>query len=396
MAVPYFVLLSGGVENMEVYLYIGLSYITIIGIAGFGYLTNDYADREKDQLANKPNALIGMNPALIVGLFVLFLGLALVPWFFFPTRPISFILLGAELLLFVLYAFPPFRLKEKGLVGVVVDALYAHVIPATLACYTFWLMRSEPMWSMQLFIICYGGFQFFLGIRNILLHQLKDRESDLASGTRTLATKWPVKRMTNLLITAMVLEVLFIAGFIVAFMQFIPGIGIAGVVLLGFWSFKLWNNYVKHNGFGWLNHKTIAHDLLDDFYTLWLPVIFLILMVLSPTAALPVLGAHVLLFPNVVKQVFLKVFWKCFKILPGSLQGALSGRSLAISIPVHLVLAAGYLIPLWLIYSHLMGTAVHGYAFTFYNNFFLSVAILSVLVHLALFIMVYQKQHANK
>src|SRR5262249_57433548 len=110
-----------------------------------------------------------------------FLPVALLPWLYLPLHWENGSLLGFELLLFVLYAFPPFRLKERGMLGLFADALYAHAIPAVLAVMTFSLMANRAYDHLTWFVLALGLWQFFLGVRNIVLHQLKDFDGDTRS-----------------------------------------------------------------------------------------------------------------------------------------------------------------------------------------------------------------------
>src|SRR5687768_476539 len=55
LSIPYLVLLVGGYNEGKSFYAILASLSVIIGIAGFGYLTNDLGDRQKDQMINKEN-----------------------------------------------------------------------------------------------------------------------------------------------------------------------------------------------------------------------------------------------------------------------------------------------------------------------------------------------------
>ena len=112
------------------FLSIGAALATTIGFVGFAYLTNDLADRKKDALAGKLNGTASLSNSTIAILILAFLSSALLPWLYLPIDHVSVACITAELALFVLYAFPPFRLKERGILGVFTDALYAHAIPA--------------------------------------------------------------------------------------------------------------------------------------------------------------------------------------------------------------------------------------------------------------------------
>lgn len=169
-------------------LYIGLAVMTTIGFMAIGYLSNDLADIEKDKNANKPNSLLGKSSFTVFLLFAISFVAALVPWFFFKITSVSVLLIVAELLCFFIYAFPPFRLKEKGFWGLVTDSAYAHVIPTILAAYTFYLIN--PLNSPNIILrLLFFTWLFLYGIRNILSHQISDFANDIKSDTITFVTK---------------------------------------------------------------------------------------------------------------------------------------------------------------------------------------------------------------
>ena len=67
--------------------------------------------------------------------------------------------------------------------GVIADAVYAHVIPGLVVVTTFWVGPADR-YLVVLFIV----WQFLLGCRNILNHQIDDFDNDTLSHTKTAAT----------------------------------------------------------------------------------------------------------------------------------------------------------------------------------------------------------------
>ena len=175
---PYLLLLLSKYRQPSSFYAILASISVIVGVAGLGYLSNDLGDRKKDALIGRDNVLIGMQPAIILFLFLLFFAFIFLPWLYLPFSSLSAIILGLEIVLFFVYALPPFRFKERGLLGVYTDSLYAHVLPAVLAAYTFHLFTGRIFENFSDFIIIVFSWQFIQGERNILFHQIKDLESD--------------------------------------------------------------------------------------------------------------------------------------------------------------------------------------------------------------------------
>ncbi len=340
MAIPYFLLVMSDVSTLVALKFIWLSYLTIVGIAGIGYLINDYADREKDALAGKANALIGMKKSKIRLLFILFLMLAIIPWVFFPTTIWSLFLLLLELLLFAVYSLPPFRLKERGLAGVVNDALYAHVVPAMLAAYTFWLIGGMNMSRLVSLLAILVLWQGAMGLRNILLHQMKDGRHDVASGTRTMVTTKGVDKIEKLTKGFLVIEILFFLLFCFTFRDVLP---LLSVVLVAFWSFRWWDNYVRKLSKDKVKINFLAHYYLDDFYIRVFPLIIIFHLIPTNLDVIPILVSHIVLFPNVIKTLMAKMFWWVFSKLPPWVQRVFSGHKLTTSILFHMILVCIYM-----------------------------------------------------
>lgn len=274
----------------------GWSLMTIVGIAGFGYLTNDLGDRKADLAAGKTNLLASLPLIQIIGLLVLFLGLALVPWFvFFPVSPLSIGLLGAELLLFVLYVAPPFRLKERGFLGLVTDSLYAHALPCLLAMITFAAIGNEndpldPDADIFPYLLIAVAWQFALGLRNILLHQMKDAENDRQSGLSTLVTKVG-DRKTFLILTNLMIPLEAITWSLLLF-----GYSRGNPLPLIVWPLFVLMQYVKRGRPA--DNRTFLYWLFDDFYIPILPSLFLLWYAIFDWRLLILWGIHLLLFKN--------------------------------------------------------------------------------------------------
>jgi len=300
ISLPYFMIAVGRVPAPTAFVGIAASLCTIAGIAGTAYFLNDLADVAKDRLAGRGNAIAGMSSRQRVLVLALFVALALVPWRILPLTPVTGGLLAVELALFVVYSFPPFRLKERGVLGVITDSLYAHTTPAILAVFTFAAMAVEPYSLLAVFLVGLGVWQFALGLRNIVLHQLQDYPNDLASGTRTLATEWGPERLSFVLRNWLVpLEVIgFLAFAIVvsdSIILFVPAY-LSFLVLT-----MAWTRYVTQRpGPATLREKLYTYA--DDFYVDWIPLIVLTYLVTRVPECWPLIPIHLLLFRNGLVQ----------------------------------------------------------------------------------------------
>ena len=163
------------------------SSIASFGIGAFGHLFLDAFDQEEDRRNGKSNLWLALGTR---GSWLALSGLLLVgwlPWWWLPNGDTVRWLIAGEFTLFAIYAVPPLRLKERGLLGVVVDGLYAHVFPALVAWSTF-----APTGNGEFAIISQVLLVVWLlpmGMRHLLCHQYDDLDLDRAAGVRTFAVR---------------------------------------------------------------------------------------------------------------------------------------------------------------------------------------------------------------
>lgn len=152
------------------------AFITLIGIAAFGYFLNDFGDQKDDVKSGATNTVVGLKWHSKFGLLILSLSFAILPWYFLPFTNITLYVLTAEFCLFITYSLWPFKFKKVPFVGVILDSLYAHAIPTFLAAYTFWL-TSDTELNMIFFAVLIA-WQFVVGLRSIIQHHISDRKKD--------------------------------------------------------------------------------------------------------------------------------------------------------------------------------------------------------------------------
>ncbi len=300
ITIPYLVFLIGSTASFQPIFSILVSIAIIIGVAGIGYLTNDLGDRKKDALILKPNSTQNLGLPSIVFLLVFFLLLIIAPWFYLPFDRLSLILLSVQIILFVVYAFPPLRLKERGFLGVLTDALYAHVVPAVLSSYTFYKFGFCSEKHFLVFVIILCAWQLILGIRNILFHQLKDYSDDIKSQTRTFVTYFGEEKSKLLcrnLLLPFEIFYFFIFALYISYLAwpFLP-------LLVVFWLFRYMKNKQKIKQ---LTFRDFAYVFLDDLYIKWIPMVVLILLSLKSLYFLPILVLHFVLFRNEIKSLLI-------------------------------------------------------------------------------------------
>jgi glycosyltransferase involved in cell wall biosynthesis len=186
LGVLYLIMVFEEIPFLTAIYYLAPAILTIVGIGSFGHFINDWLDIEPDLQVGKPNRVAELNRWQRWGLLVILLLIAFLPWLVLPQNGWSWSLLGAEFVLLVLYALPPFRLKESPWLGVLADGLYAYALPSVLAAYTFMLVSGGAPNVLLLALLFI--WQLGVGVHNIMIHQIVDWENDLQTQTRTLAT----------------------------------------------------------------------------------------------------------------------------------------------------------------------------------------------------------------
>lgn len=307
MAGPYCVLAKAEAPAATALAAVLASMLTIVGIAGLAYLINDLSDRESDRAAGKPNCTEGSAPVAIALATLALLLAALLPWFtVLPSGPAAAALLGLELALFVIYALPPFRLKERGFLGPMTDAGYAYVLPAVLASMTFARIGGLAPGEISLLLLALVAWQFPLGLRNIILHQLDDEANDAISTTRTWVRD--LGRDRAMAATTRIIVPLEVGGFLffcTTVFGVSPGVLLLYPVFLGLTVLVIrrsWRRPLPAT----LQQAVILY--LSDYYDEWVPVILLVTLVAIDLRHLPLLVLHLAVFRKNAARTAIREF----------------------------------------------------------------------------------------
>lgn len=297
LCVIYTILWIYDVSILKIIIPVLLFIISIIGTAGFGYWLNDWTDIKADQRAGKPNMVADLSNRHRLLIISALLLTAWLPWFGIPATKWSFILLILLQIFFILYSVPPFRFKNRGLLGIICDIHYGHVLPISIAMATFlpvWTQR----WSWTL-IVCIILLLYIKGIRNIIEHQIHDRKNDFKSKTFTFVQAFGALPTAALLRNILIpVELIWIGTLLAVYtppllllyalylMVYIFLFSRWGIFRLPFrrWNFHFW--YIA-----------------NDFYEGWLPLSILLLGALKNPFFLTILVVHVLLFPKSVQII---------------------------------------------------------------------------------------------
>lgn len=288
----YVVLFFGKTINYSILFYLTISILLSFGIAGLGYAMNDIKDYKDDLKNNKPNLFNKFSKLQSVVLVVLFILLSIFPWLYLPIDKNSIYLLSIELLLFFMYAFPPFRLKEKGIFGIITDALYAQVIPCLLAIYTFSKIADTKLDCR--IIAIYSIWLFFVGVRNIIKHQVEDINNDYNTKTKTLATIYGINFLTKIS-THILFPIEFILFIILLITIKTPYfiILLSFILYIIFLLFKMKNNK-DTDVFHFINTR-----IFNEFYEIHLPIILFICFSYFNTIFIIILVFNLLIFSSI-------------------------------------------------------------------------------------------------
>lgn len=193
LAISYAEILLLDLPVLQSILTVAALLFAIACVAAYGHIINDSFDIEVDRQVGKRNAMAQFSPwqRALFCLALTVLGFSLPILMHFGTLAIS--LLGINYLLPTLYSAPPFRFKEKGILGILSDAAGAHAIPTLFIATTFAHLVAAPSLQVIGLAIAATAWSFFAGVRGILLHQLWDRDDDLRSGVKTLVTESAVE-----------------------------------------------------------------------------------------------------------------------------------------------------------------------------------------------------------
>lgn len=274
------------------------SLLTTVGFASFGYIINEWFDIEEDKKAGKLNRFAVISNGMKYLLLTTSLLLLFFPWCFLPYDNISIVLIGLEILSFLVYSISPFRLKRYPLSSCILDTLYAYFIPLLLSMHTFSIGIEEKILLSKALLLLIPI--FLIGFKNIILHLVKDSIKDSFSGRNTLPHILGVGKTNQLL------QILFIAemtsfAFVV---QSLKG----GLLLVSCYLFYL---LIK----AFIQHKSRINapfqeftffSISDGFYQIWFPVIILFELMQQNNDWLFLVFIHLFIAAFSFKSFFLK------------------------------------------------------------------------------------------
>jgi 4-hydroxybenzoate polyprenyltransferase len=176
-------LIDGASLSLSAVLTLVLVVLTVCAVGNYGYALNELYDVEEDARAGRPNAVVALGSRRVRQIVVVSA---------ISAEVLGTLTAGAwgagltivELFLPFAYSVPPLRIKERKWLGIVADALAAHVYPAALALLTVSHLGVSPISSLM--SGCVLTWSAAVGVRGILSHQLHTVERDRQGGLSTV------------------------------------------------------------------------------------------------------------------------------------------------------------------------------------------------------------------
>lgn len=283
--------------------------------AVYAYTINDLTDIEEDRAAGKSNQMAKIKPKYrwMIPLGFFLGGFSLFCVFIYRGDYLSGFIYGLPCVCFSLYSFRPFRLKEKGIWGVLMDALGAHFFLSLLMISSLSYVANVPIDWLWFGLV--GAWSLIFGIRGILWHQFQDRDRDIKAGTVTFATTININRFKKHEIPFIFTELSLLLGIL-----FIIGSTIVSVALLLYVILAILRYLIQdYKVVLILNSRSYNIQIaMLDFYVAFFPIALLFQAYLTEATVLVLLGIHVLLFPQKVVNIL-----RDFKIISARLTKAI-------------------------------------------------------------------------
>lgn len=256
--------------------------VALAAEAAYVSVLNDLTDRADDRAAGK-----ALRPASPLVLAVSIVAGACVAYLWRHDALLVTAYAGGWIA-FSLYSLPPFRLKTRGFAGVLCDAAGAHLFPAVTAV----LLASRERDAVWLLAVAVWAFAS--GVRNILWHQLRDRDADLHAHAGTFVVRYGVAAATRVAVwIAFPLQLLALAAMLWRLRSLWPVAALALYTLLMVLRPYRWG----------VRARVVAGEpgsfvVLNEYDEGYLPVALLFAAALTHRADFIVLAIHLALFPR--------------------------------------------------------------------------------------------------
>ncbi len=263
----------------------------------FGYLFNDWMDREPDIKAGKiklVHRLRSGEVSLILVILTLIGLLCILPWL---TNLTVLVILLTSYFLAITYSGTPLRFKERGELGLLVATLSQRTLPASLVFAIIGQFDALAVLFLLLTII--------IGLRWMITHQIEDYDRDQISQVKTYIGKRGINYAIRQLVWLLNVEILLV--------MFLGLILASPLVWLLYCVYVIWTlaMSVASSSTPWqmLRVPATSYLVLADFYFLYWPLgLTVIYSISQPLAWIVVILLSALLIRH-IRQNWAAMGW---------------------------------------------------------------------------------------
>ena len=274
-----------------------LALAAIACAAAYVSIINDFADFAEDEAAGKDNRLRGRSRSFVGFLLACcVLPGAIIIWSW-RGEPLLSALYLSIWIVFSLYSLPPFRLKNRGIWGVLADATGANVLPHLLVAALVMRRSNAPIdWTWLLLLGAWAG---CYGLRGILWHQLSDMENDARSGVQTFVQLHDVAQLQRVARGVLFpLELVALGALLWRAANPLSWEFLCVHLLMEWARVRLWKMHIVI-----ITPRPRYHLALYEFYEAFYPLAFLLAAALMQPRAGWLLALHLALFPRRALQI---------------------------------------------------------------------------------------------
>ncbi|GAA3949562.1 hypothetical protein GCM10022246_00230 [Pedobacter ginsengiterrae] len=264
-------------------LIIGAIYVSVI---------NDITDMDEDIASGKSNRIQHLPkqyrwiiPAICILLGIFF------GYFLYPDV-LSCFLYSLSWIVFSLYSIKPFRLKNRGILGVIADGCGSHLFPSLLMVSSMSYVSNQQI--DYIWFAAVGIWALAYGLRGILWHQFSDRENDIKVNLNTYASGVEPTEFNNKARFIFIVEIFALTIMLLKIHLIITIVALIFYFILIFLRYKINKTQVI---IVLKSDDRPYQIIMADYYQMFLPISLLFAAILINIINVTVLIIHISLFP---------------------------------------------------------------------------------------------------
>ncbi|EMR73869.1 1,4-dihydroxy-2-naphthoate octaprenyltransferase [Thaumarchaeota archaeon SCGC AB-539-E09] len=157
----------------------------------YGVLVNDYFDISTDKKAGDHREIHSLPKIYVIFIMIILVSFNYMLIFTYINQYIITIVFSIAYILATLYSAPPFRLKSRGLYGLIINMLIEQTLPVFLISNFFNYFSTDILFLLILVSL--------RQLELIIIHQYVDYKGDQQSGVRTFAVEIGAKKTLKIL-----------------------------------------------------------------------------------------------------------------------------------------------------------------------------------------------------